>query len=69
MSVFQKDAKQVYLFQETEAQDASRNVSPFPLSFFLSTYNINPSGVSILLVFNVHVKHNNVNMGYDTADL
>lgn len=32
MSVFQKDVKQVYLFQETEAQEASRNVSPFPLS-------------------------------------
>lgn len=72
MSVFQKDAKQVYLFQETEAQEASRNVSPFPLStlsFFLSTYNINPSGVCILLVCNVHVKNNNVNMGHDTADL
>lgn len=54
-----KDAKQVYLYQEIEAQEASRNVSLCPLStlsFFLSTWNINPSGVCILLVFNVHVK-------------
>lgn len=58
---FEKDAKQVYLFQEIEAQETSRNVSLCPLStlsFFLSTWNINPSGVCILLVFNFYVKNN-----------